>query len=294
VSALVDTTVTLPDGRRLAYTEWGVPDGRPVLYFHGTPGSRLWCPDEAATAATGVRLIAPDRPGFGRSDPLERRTYGDWPRDVEALADQLGLSLFAVVGVSAGGAYAAACAALIPARVRTAALVSCRALTQYNWGERPEAPNEWAPEEREQFDLAQRDLMAAADMAAAEYAAVVEPLDAYLEAVDAGLAAVEGDRWFFDDPSRKAIFDDSLRETFRQGFDALKWEMVDAFQPWGFRIADITIPVSLWHASQDSRVTLQQIEFQARTIPNNRVVILPDAGHLGFAKHWGEILGALV
>jgi len=165
VPALRDATVTLPDGRRLAYTEWGLPDGKPLLYFHGTPGSRLWCPDEDATAAAGVRLIAPDRPGFGRSDPQEGRTLADWPKDVEALADALHISSFAVVGVSGGGAYAAACAALIPRRLSGVAVVSCRALTEYNWAERPGAIEEWSPEERAQFELAQDDPAAAADLA---------------------------------------------------------------------------------------------------------------------------------
>lgn len=82
----------MPDGRKLAYTEWGLPDGKPVMYFHGTPGSRIWCPDEEATSTAGVRLIIPDRPGIGRSDPLEGRTLADLPKDVAALADSLDIS----------------------------------------------------------------------------------------------------------------------------------------------------------------------------------------------------------
>ena len=87
--ALRDASVRMPDGRRLAYTEWGLPEGKPVMYFHGTPGCRMWCPDEDATSAAKVRLIMPDRPGIGRSDPLEPRTLADWPKDVVALADAL-------------------------------------------------------------------------------------------------------------------------------------------------------------------------------------------------------------
>jgi pimeloyl-ACP methyl ester carboxylesterase len=294
VPALRDATVKLPDGRGLAYTEWGLPDGKPVLYFHGTPGSRLWCPDEEATAAAHVRLIAPDRPGFGRSDPLEGRTLADWPKDVEALADALQISSFAVVGVSGGAAYSAACAALIPERLSSVAIISSRALTKYNWAERPAAVEEWSPEERAQFELAQVDPTAAADMAAKQFADDVDPLEEFPELIHRMLEAAEGDRWFFEDTLRTATFDAHIRETWRQGLDAIKWELIDVFRPWGFRLADITLPVSIWHGSQDPRVKQQEIDFQANTIPNSSVVVWPDSGHLGFVKHWSDVLDAVV
>lgn len=292
--ALQDATVTLPDGRRLAFTEWGDPDGKPVLYFHGTPGSRLWCPDEASTAAAHVRLIVPDRPGFGRSDPQEGRTYSDWPKDVEALADALGMASFAVVGVSAGGPYAAACAALLSGRVSSAALVSSRALAQYNWAERPGAVEEWSPDERIQFELARKDPAAAADLAIDQFAAAIQPLEEFPNVIHEVLQAAEGDRWFFEDASRTELFDAHIRETWRLGIDPLKWEMIDAFQPWGYRLADISIPVTIFHGAQDSRVKREYVDFQARTIPNSTLVVWPDSGHLGFVKHWPEVLAAVV
>ena len=291
--ALRDATVTLPDGRRLGYTEWGVADGKPVLDFHGTPGSRLWCPDEEATAAASVRLILPDRPGFGRSDPQEGRTYADWPDDVEALADALDIPSFAAIGVSAGGAYAAACAALIPNRVRAAAFVSCRALAHYNWAEDPTAPERWAAAERALFELARDDPAAAADGALAQFAEAVGPLEKLPAAIRKTLEGAEGDRWFFQDPERTAMFDTHLREMWRQGLDPIKWELIDAFRPWGFRLADISIPVTIFHGAQDPRVKQEDIDFQARTIPNSALVIWPDAGHLGLAKHWAEVLAAV-
>lgn len=285
-----DETVTLPDGRRLAYTEWGLPDGEPVLYFHGMPGSRLWCPDEMATSEAEVRLIMPDRPGIGRSDPLEGRTLADWPKDVEALADAVQISTFAVVGVSGGGQYAAACAALIPERLSGVALVSSRPLTKYNWAERPDAEEAWSPEQRAQFELARNDPPAAANLAAAEFADEVNQLEGHPELLHQELEAAEGDRWFFEDASRVAIFDAYIRETWRQGLDAVKWELIDVFLPWGFRLADISIPVSIWHGRQDPWVQQSDIDFQASTIAKSSVVTWADSGHLAFVKHWTEII----
>jgi pimeloyl-ACP methyl ester carboxylesterase len=283
----------MPDGRRLAYTEWGVPEGQPVLCFHGTPGSRLFCPDEEATSAARVRLIMPDRPGIGPSDPREGRTLADWPMDVVALADALEIPAFGVIGVSAGGPHAAACAALIPERLRGVALVACRALTEYNWPERPGVRDEWSPEDRAEFDLAQEDPAAAADLAAQHAADWVGQLDEHPEVVQTWLEAegADGDRWFFEDPSRKAMFEAAMRDWRRQGPNGIKWELIELFLPWGFRLADISIPVSIWCGGQDPRV--KHMEFQASKIPNSSVTIWPDSGHLGMVKHWREILEAV-
>jgi pimeloyl-ACP methyl ester carboxylesterase len=253
----------------------------------------LWCPDEEATSTAGVRLIMPDRPGIGRSDPLEGRTLADWPKDVEALADALQISSFAVVGVSAGGPYAAACAALIPGRLSGVALVSSRALAEYNWAERPGAEEGWSPEDRAEFDVAQTDPAAAAHLAAVHFADDFNRLEEHPELVHKWLEPAEGDRWFFEDASRTANFDASIGETWRQGLDAISWELITVFLPWGFRLADISIPVTVWHGSQDPRVKQEDIDFQASTIPKCSLVIWPDCGHLGFVKHWNEVLEAV-
>jgi pimeloyl-ACP methyl ester carboxylesterase len=161
-----DATIRLGDGRALAYAEWGDRQGAPVLLFHGTPMSRLWCPDENVTAASRVRLLTIDRPGIGRSDVLPRRTFGDWPGDVAEFGDVLGIDEFGVVGWSAGGPYAAACAARIPDRLTGVAIGACRALSRFNFAENPAAREELPADDRRLFELAQEDPEAAARAAA--------------------------------------------------------------------------------------------------------------------------------
>src|SRR5262249_13239875 len=104
----------------------GVSTGMPVLYFHGSPGSRLdpaFIGDELWREA-GMRVIALDRPGMGLSDFQSRRGFSHWPADVTALADTLGLQKFSVLGLSGGCGYVAACAAKIPERLVSAVMVS--------------------------------------------------------------------------------------------------------------------------------------------------------------------------
>src|SRR5690606_14168411 len=104
-------TIALRDGRTLGYAEYGVADGKPVLVFHGSPGTRLQVRAAHRPAlARGIRIIAPDRPGLGLSSRLPGRRIADWPDDVCELVDALGIDRCPVIGVSGGGPYAAACA----------------------------------------------------------------------------------------------------------------------------------------------------------------------------------------
>jgi pimeloyl-ACP methyl ester carboxylesterase len=115
-TARKDRALSLPDGRSLAYAEWGTSSGPPVLLFHGGPGSRLFCPDYEATMSSGVRLITIDRPGL--ADPIPNpvgRCW--WADDVAGLADALHLDRFAVVGFSSGGPHALVCASALEERV---------------------------------------------------------------------------------------------------------------------------------------------------------------------------------
>lgn len=118
-------TIQLPGGRTLGYLESGDPEGRPLFYFHGGPGSRLeGLLYEGRNTQLGIRMIAPDRPGFGLSDFQEDRTYLDWADDVRDLADHLGIDRFAVLGWSSGGPHAAAVAHGIPHRLAVVAIVA--------------------------------------------------------------------------------------------------------------------------------------------------------------------------
>ena len=124
--ALYNQTLRLPDGRTLGYAETGSRGGMPLLIIHGSPGSRL---DSLYSNAfdlgdLNVHVAALDRPGMGLSDFQPRRTFMDLSKDVCALADHLGWMRFALIGVSGGGPYAAACALALPDRLTRVGLVS--------------------------------------------------------------------------------------------------------------------------------------------------------------------------
>src|SRR4051794_21726491 len=120
-----DSIIRLGGGRRLCFRDSGSDDLLPVIALHGTPGSRLkFVNAEAEAKSLGVRLITPDRWGYGRSDAPLRPALERYGADIEQLTSQLGIDTFAVLGLSGGGPYAAAVAATLGSRVRRLALVS--------------------------------------------------------------------------------------------------------------------------------------------------------------------------
>jgi pimeloyl-ACP methyl ester carboxylesterase len=108
-SLLPDTrpgTVTLEDGRTLAYSLLGAVGGPVVVVLDG-PGSRgLGRATAAAATDLGVTLLLPDRPGFGESSAAPKRVIGDVAADVLALVDLLGVRRFGILGQSGGTPYA--------------------------------------------------------------------------------------------------------------------------------------------------------------------------------------------
>lgn len=126
--------LTLPDGRTLGYAQYGLPDGKPVLYCHGFPGSRI----ESAllhedAKRLGLRIIAPDRPGMGWSSLDPNRTMLSTVKDMEVLVNHLELEKYGILGISGGGPYALACAKAHPAQKVRAISVVC-GLGSYDMG----------------------------------------------------------------------------------------------------------------------------------------------------------------
>jgi pimeloyl-ACP methyl ester carboxylesterase len=279
-----DATVTLADGRVLAYCEWGDPAGTPVLLAHGAPGSRLLCPDEDATAAAEVRLLTVDRPGYGRSDPRPDPSLSGWADDVQALADRLGLDRLAVVGFSAGGGYALACAARLPERVTAVGLACCEG----PWDQVPDAWEEdLSSEERALVERIRRDPLAARE-AVADHVGWYRDPDVIWEweppAVDVPVLAR---------PDVRDALTRMFREGARQGVAGLVGDWIAQSLPWGFALADLELPVVVWHGELDHLVRSAHAHYLAAALPDARLVLYPEDGHLLLLRHWEELLAAV-
>jgi pimeloyl-ACP methyl ester carboxylesterase len=282
------TVLRLEDGRELAFAEYGDPNGTPLLAFHGTPGShRQAGPFDAEARALGVRIIAPDRPGYGHSSYDPRRRLVDWPRDVAQIADQLGLARFGVVGVSGGGPHAAACAHGLGARLLGVAIVSGVAPPDV-----PGAHENMLLANRMNFALARRSPLLAWPLMASLLFMMRRFPDATLDRMLAGLP--EPDRRVL---TRHEIADVFLEEARRGGPTAAHAAAQDFAlfaRPWRFRLEDIAVPVHVFHGDLDVNVPLSQGRAQADRIPNAKLHLFPGEGHMLAFDHAREILALAV
>jgi len=276
--------ITLHDGRRLAFTQWGDLAGRPIIHMHGMPGSRLEHEaDPDVYGRLGVRVITADRPGYGLSDPKPHRNLLDWPADVAELADHLGIGRFGITSLSGGGIYALACAALIPERLTRVVVTGCPGPMQ-----RPGA-------------LRGMHIGARLGMAAA---ARVPWL---FEAVAAVLAGVvrRFPRFFYDQSNRDkppadmlwlahpAVAGDNLntlRESMRAGGSGYVQDIRVLALPWEISPGDIHVPVELWHGDRDNVIPIHHGFYLAATIPDATLRICPGEGHMLIWNHVAEIM----
>lgn len=289
-----DSTIRISDGRILAYAEWGPADGTPVLLFHGGPGSRLFCPDVQTTEAERVRLIGVDRPGYGRSDPRPGHTVLDSAADVGELADRLGLERFSIVGWSTGGVFGMACSIALGDRVRSIALCASDAPQD----EVAAAFEQQPPRSRELIEAIRADAAAVRPGMFDRYAAFAADPVAILPTPEDAAAAVATDASIDlrlqADPPTRAAYETLFLESARQGAVGLVDDQIARFRPWGFALADIRCPTSVWWGEEDWITERFHSDALARLIPGARLHIVPGAGHSLPVTHWREILSELL
>jgi pimeloyl-ACP methyl ester carboxylesterase len=281
--------ITLRDGRRLGFAELGDLTGRPLFYCHGWPGSRVEaCALSDVCAGMGVRVIAPDRPGCGLSDFKSRRTIPNWADDLCELADHLGLDAFAVLGISGGGPYAAACAERFPERVLTAALVCSMAPLGAAGITRGMAlPHRCLLHFAQSFPVLARIL--AAPCLCAIWGRGEQAIPRHIEE-----RLPKPDRQTLASSRLRTILASSSRESFRNGPRGPAWDGLLYARPWGFRVQDIRIPVAVWHGERDIIVPATMGHYLAGALRQCRARFLPEDGHFSLPfNHLREILASM-
>ena len=290
LAPFVEGTVTVQDGRRIGFAEFGDPHGRAILWMHGTPGARRQIPQAARLAAAemGIRLIGVDRPGVGHSTPHLYPAIATIADDIEELVDRLGIGEFGMLGLSGGGPYVLACAAAMPDRMRVAGVLG---------GVAPAV----GP------DAADGGVVALAATFAPVLSALRVPLSWLLAsffwstrpvAVPAILLyarfSPEGDRKVFARPEMRAMFLDDLLTGGRPGLRAPVFDVVLFGRHWGFDLDDVQVPVHWWHGDADHIVPMAHGRHVVGRLPEAHFYTRHGESHLGTLGAAEDILGTLL
>lgn len=276
----------LADGRALAYAEWGAPDGRPLLHFHGIPDGRFSWGAGPACEERGIRLITVDRPGVGGSDSRPGRSVADWAADVEELAERLGIDRFRVSGHSAGGPYALACAGGLGDRVEAVGLISgAGRLDRPGFVAQMHTAQAWW--------LASHLPRAMTFIYSASGSLSRRNPDLALKLVAANFPPV--DRAVIKRPEVAARLRFAYAEATRAGgAHGLCEDMRTLLSPWGFEPAAIGVPVHVFHGRRDAIAPPPHAEHWIRTLADARPVWFADDGHLLIEDRYEEILDRML
>lgn len=282
----IDRQIRLQDGRKLGYSEFGDLNGFPVINNHGGLVCRLdITPADEVAKELGVRIISPDRPGLGLSDPKVGRTMLDWSDDIQQLADQLELKQFGVIGWSMGGQYALACAYQLANRVTAAAIIAgavpldspdsfdaLNKLDQYFT-----RLSQHAPRAAEAIFLSMGEL---AERSPQSWNTIMLHSTAPIDGETLRRQPLPGVAGF---AAPALLHGKGVVEEYRA------W-----IKPWGFTFEQIQRPVMVWQGDADELVPRQWAEEMARRIPHALLHLIAGEGHLLQYNHYRDILSELV
>lgn len=278
----VNQSIQLLDGRTLGYAEYGSEDGVPVFYFTGGNSSRFegeWFDNVAIKKH--IRLIVPDRPGFGLSTFQPNRQILDWPNDVLELANALSINSFSVFGLSGGGPHVLATVYKIPEKITKVAIVSGTAP--------PEMPNKfdgmWPPVKlifltAKNIPMVNRFLLKQMSGFYGNETQMMKRMKQALPRPDVELI----DR----KPEIIKVFAGATRESHRNGIEGDAWEWHLYVNHWGFQISDINCEIKLWYGIHDQQVPIGMGRYFERVLPKASLIEVENGGHFSTINNYIE------
>ncbi|NTU46159.1 alpha/beta hydrolase [Candidatus Roizmanbacteria bacterium] len=276
--------ITLKDGRRLGYAEYGNLKGEPLFFFHGWPSCRFHGQRfEIIAKKLHIRLIAPDRPGFGNSDFKKGRTLLDWANDVIELADHLKIKSFPVLGISGGGPYAAVCAYALSKRITKVGIVVALA-PPYIKGmlDGMALQNKLAWGFLFRFS-AGRYLILFLQLIHIRYFPFLQ-VPVYSSKDDQKLIKPEFNKRFML----------TIAEAMKQGVKGVAYDLKLYTSDLGFPLHKIKAKTYIWYGETDKNVSVNMGTYYHENIPNSELTLYPNEGHIAQLTHAEEILSTLM
>ncbi len=280
--------IKLSDSRFLAYKEYGDRKGIPVIFCHSAKGSRFQVPPiDEYLIRNRIRLIAPDRPGFGLSDPQPGRTVSKWSDDLRELVDKLGIKKFYISGYSTGGMYALATAQKHPDRVKGVLVLSGGVNPTSN-----ELFEGMLPVHKMVFYLACNAPSIYQVFSKLMARGILHDPESYIRKMSTTLC--DKDLETFAEPEIKKSYMKSSFECGRQGAAESMNDILFSVCKPDFDYKDIIVPTHIWHGELDQNLPLHLAQTLHSELPNSKLRVVHGHGHMMFYGVLGDALSALI
>ncbi|HTN32373.1 MAG TPA: alpha/beta hydrolase [Marinobacter sp.] len=273
--AKADHSLTLADGRKLAYTDLGDPQGYPIIFGHGMPGCRLEGHFFHSQAKRhGFRIITPDRPGIGGSTYQYHRILLDYPDDIRELADALGLRRFSHVGWSSGGSRTLACCYKLHQRIDLGVCLSGYTnFVEYEGTHRLIEATRWPGPQLARFSPGLMRLLV-------NVVVWFSRRNPGLYMREAEQLVSEEDRRLLQYFLAEELFRQDQMECLASGGRAIATDLLTELVDWGFRLAQIRTPVLVYLGEQDPFIPVDYARHLVKNLSNAQLTLMPETGHL--------------
>jgi pimeloyl-ACP methyl ester carboxylesterase len=251
------------DGAKVNYVDIGSGEGSPVVFVHGLAGQWQNWLENIPRVAQERRVIAPDLPGHGASDPpREDISIPACGRMVHGLARQLGIERALVVGNSMGGFVASEVAIQFPDFVERLMLVSAAGISSASVSAAPV------------MTFGRIGAAITAVTAARHRQLAARPLTRHF-----AMALVARH------PSKlkpDLVWEGFMKGAGREGFlDALQANLDYDFRE---RIREISCPTLIVWGGEDAVIPVRDADEYERLIDDSRKLVMEDTGHIPMAE----------
>jgi pimeloyl-ACP methyl ester carboxylesterase/DNA-binding CsgD family transcriptional regulator len=281
--------IRLSDGRLMSYQEHGDPYGKPIIYCHSALGSKLEYLSEIDWAnRLGLRLIAPERPGYGFSDPLEHTSgYQEWIDDLVELLDALHIPMASLIGYGAGSIYASTAAAQLPDRVNQLVLVS-----PIVYPTSQEEQEQLSPLYQMHIHLARCQPRLHQLCTAIMKRGLRKDPSFYFDLLNSNIEKQDASP--YQTQTFQMRYLSTLRDASRQGERAFSEELARMIEDWPFVVSEIQCPITIWYGDGDISTSLQSIGRFYLDHPNIHLQVMQGQSQLLLYQHWPDILNRLL
>jgi len=290
----------LRDGRRLSYLDHHVgPKGdkkyhaqENILVLHNVMGSAFEIPpgNEKVLRDQGIRIIIPERPGYGNSDRLENRNLEDFCHDIDELLNHLKIAKVKVMANSIGGAYALAFAEYFPHRIERIAMVNavCRVEDMRNTQPIP--------------------ILTLAVLQSIRYAPfLIEPV--LKMAIGKSLEHFYEQQLNLIRPKKEGLAADinllrsktyrdysllNLKQSSKQGINIWSEEVRLCFSKWNFEVKNTETEYHFWHGEHDDVIHINAIEKLAKYVNTTQFNRLANETHFLFSRQFDRVVEQLI